>query len=731
MRAFLNLLVVGSVGLVISCGEKKTAGGDGEKAAAVVQVAEKEETAAELGFASRVPADSDFYFSAHYDEEEIVAGVMDFMQNSELVRDALKDEVTDEELAAKKEEFADVMEYFGSEVFVFSGSGVGGKLKMLGTSYRELSAASAGFAVSTVLDLLAETDEEPDFEKLGEGISEDLLGKWLAVLEEDSKLLVPSVVMGWQPGEEKTEECAKGLAEKLEQMFKDKEGAQVVSFESYGAKMAGYEIEGTKVFGGLIAEMREDMEAKMEDMTYGEGLSVERMDQFLKALEQVKFTLASGVVDGRVLVYFGDGAEGFQLAEKAEDSLAWRDELQWMAAGEGETLMAAGYLSEGMVGAVLPWLDTSPYWEAIANAVGAPVVEQELFRKLFMGLSETAGELAQRDYSAWSGAVYRGKGLNIQTRGGIVDPSIDFEAPLAMREAVGGTNPGFRAHWVQARGWNELSWKRLEYAGFILQALGDEVDRAMKERGAESPVDNVEILAKAGEFVQGLNRSYREEFRNGIGDEVAVFGDFLGEVPPIPGVSQETVENSTMPRLLYARPVTDRAMLTKSGESLIKIYSEAIDYANGYADGMIPLIKPQKIESGGLQTWFVQMPFIGGDFVPGISLNDGVWMMGTSRKLAGALAEGMEEKSGSSETGVIIEVDFEAMVGWMEKIYVEAKRDVEAMGEEGMGAAEMEKTERAATALFGTISKLRDLKYRHWLVDGERRTSLVISLKED
>ena len=685
MKAFLSLVLVCSFGLVVSCGKKKTAEAEKEKGAMVAQMEEKEASAKELGFANRVPADSDFYFGAFYDDKEIVDSVMDFMQNSEWMEDVLDAKLLDEDLMEKREEFADVMAYFGSEVFVFSSPGVGGKLKMLGTTYREFSAAWSGFAVGIVLDSIGENGEEPDFEKLAEGLSQDLLNKWLSVLEKDSKLLVPSVVVGWQPSEGKRDECANVLTGKLEQMFRNEEGAKAVSFDSHGAKMVGYEIRGTEVFGELIESMREGMQAKIDDMTYGEGLSVERLEQFLMALEDVKFTLASGVVDGRVLVYFGDGAEGFQLAEKPEDSLAWRDELQWMTGGEGEKLTAAGYLSKEMVGAVLPWLDTSLYWESIAGAVRAPIVDQDLFRELFMRLSETAGELAQRDFSAWSGAIHRGKELSLQTRGGIVDPSIDFEAPLEMREAVSATNPGFRAHWVQKRGWNDLSWKRLEYAGFIFQALGSEIEREIIKREGEAPVDTAEIRGKVGDMVQGLNQSYRGEFRNGVGDEVAVFGDFLGEMPPLPGFSEEMVENLTVPRFVYARPVTDRTMLTKAGESSVKVWSEAIGYANGFADGMIPLIKPQMIESGGLQTWFAQMPFIGGDFVPGIYLNDNIWMVGTSRKLAGELAKGVEEKSGSTETGVIIEVDFEALEVWQRKVYEAGRKDAEAMVEGELG----------------------------------------------
>lgn len=728
MRLSLKLLLVSLLVLGVSCGKKKTVHVENEEAAVIVaQMVEKEQELADLGFASRVPTDSDFYFAAYYDEKELVDGLVDWGLETGLL---LEDKVDGYDAEEGRQEMHDVFGgYLGSEVFVFSGPGVGDKLTMVGETYRQLSAAWSGFAIGAILDAISDEEREPDFSKLAEGFSDDFLDRWLSVIQEDSKLLIPSVVVGWDPASERRDECVKAISGFLDEVFMGEEGVEAVSFESHGAQMAGYEVEGAVVFREMIENMRKGMEQKLDDMDYGSGLSEQQLQQLLEALEGVKFTVASGVVDDRVLIYFGDGGEGFKLAETPEASLARIEGMRWHMPTGGKHLAAVGYLSEEMVGTVLPWLDHSLYWEAIGKAVRAPIVEQRMLRELLMGLGENARELAQRDISAWSAALFTGDSWTLSTRGGIVDPSIDFETPLVMREAVGGMNPAFYGHWIQKRDWNDLSWKRLEYMGFIVERLGREFGREIEP--SEALFDTTEISTKLVETVHELNRTYREEFRNGIGDEVAVFGDFLGEMPPVPGISEETVQNLTVPRFVYARPVTDRAMLSKAGESSIQIWAETVEYVNGFADDMVPLIEPQMIESGGLQTWFAPLPFIGGDFVPGVSLNDSVWMMGTSRELAGGLAKGMEEKSTTGKTGVILELDFDALEVWARKVYEENKDDAEAMAQSELGAAEIEQVEKAAGGFMDGLQKLKRLKYRHWLENGVPQTTLDISFDEE
>ncbi|MFK7850683.1 MAG: hypothetical protein AB8D78_06855 [Akkermansiaceae bacterium] len=730
MKNFLKWGWLCALFFVVSCGERESSVENTESSSENGLAADSE-VEVDLGFAARVPADSDFFFAAYYDGEEFIEGVMEWMEDfgiAEVVEADLDGSDLDElaEIEAKLNEAAD---YMGTEVFAFSGPGVGSKLEMIGTTYREFSGAWAGFVVGGVLDAMAEEGRDLDFERLSNSLSGDLLERWFSVIEKESRLLVPSVVVGWRPGEPKLEESKAATRKMLDELFKGEEGADAMSFESNGAEMSGYEVKGTDVFGDFVEEMRGALDAKADEFDLGGGLSAERLEQFLVALESVKFTIATGVVDGRVLIYFGDGADGFVLAENADESLASREDFKWMAPPSGKELVATAYLSETMVGSVLPWLDTSGFWESIAEAVTEPVVNQRLMRELLMGLSSNSKDLSVRDISSWSGAAYVGDGgWSMQTRGGIVDPSIDFGTPFQMLGAVDSMKPAFRAHWVQNRGWENLSWKKVEYFGFLVEAVANEVAKVFEtEIKAVPGTDGV--MERLAETANKLNEAYREQFRSGIGDEVAFFGDFLGEVPPVPGIAQETVENFTVPRFIYARPMVDRELVSKAGDSAEKIWRDTVAYANSFGSGGIPLILPQAIESDEMVTWFVPLPFIGGDFVPGVTLGDDTWMIGTSRSLASGLADALSKKNESLEKGVLVEVEFDAIGSWLRDVYENGKDQADSLVDEELDVETMKQVEESSKAFFDRFSKLKSLKYRHWLESDKPRKSLDLEFE--
>ncbi len=725
-RSLRTWLAVGLVLLGTGC--KKEEGVSNEKEAIAKEVVEQlveAEVVNELGFASKVPEDADFFFGAFYDGEEIGEKILETMLLSGLAEEI---EEGGREEAVKG--IGEAARYLGTEAFIFSGPGVGEKLGMVGTTYRELSAVWSGVVVGMVLDAMVDGNRKPDFEELGGGIGEDLLARWMDVMAEDSRMIIPSVVVGWHPGESVREDCTEAIGKMLDGFFEGSMTKKEIVFSAYGGEMSGYEVSGAEAFGKAIEEIRKGIEEQAGEMTYPEGLSAEKLEDFLVAMEKVNFTMASGQIDGRVLVYFGDGEEGFRLAENAQESLAARPEMTWVTPEPGQTLIAAGYLSETMVGAVLPWLDGSRQWNAMGDAVRPPLKEQALIRKLLHGLAETSRELAQREFSAWSGAAYSGENWTILTRGGIVNPSIDYDAPLKMLEAVGAMKPAFRGHWVQNRGWNNLSWRRLEFAGFLLEAIGKEVLAVNPAETVDSISWLEETVPKMVNFIHELNRAYRDEFRAGIGDEVAVFGDFLGEVPPIPGVSQEVVSEFTMPRFVYARPVVERDLVSKAGLSSMKTWRELVAYANGPAEGMIPLIEPQSIESGGLTTWYAPLPFIGGDFVPGVTVGDDVWMAGTSRELAGGFAKGLAGESQSREAGVFLEMDFQAMGDWFEKTYAAGKEDAKELAGDEMDEKREELMEETADRFLDGLRKLSRATYRGWVEDGVARSELVIGFSE-
>ncbi|MEO5917577.1 MAG: hypothetical protein ABIS50_25330 [Luteolibacter sp.] len=706
-------MLAGAAALILSAGCEKKAPVAQSGANAPV-VAAVSPVATHLGFATRVPRDADLFVSGYHGDEvlrDLMAGIP---------RAGIPELDNGKEEVIRK-----VMPYVGDEAFLFLGPGVGTQLQMVGKTYRDLSSAWIGVALGTVLDATAGKKSAPDFSKLADGLSDDLLGKWMDALEKDSHLQVPSVVVGWRPGKDKQAECVGRVSKGLEDLFASTAGAAPVSFEASGATLAGFEFSGREIFGEAIAEARKKMAEQSGSGDLLEKLSPERIERLLAAMEKVRFTIASGVVDGHVLIYFGDGKDGFRLAKTPEESIAASDDLKWTHEFADKRITGVAYLSESMVRAALPWLDSSDYWSSLARAIRPPVHEERLLREILTGLADVDRDLAKRDASAWSAVVCEDSGWRFESRGGWPDPSLDYDTPLRMTDAALAANPAIRIQWVQNRERNDLAWKRLEHFGVLIDALIGESKSSGNPMLAMIPEG---VLPRLMTEIQGINQAYRDEFRAGIGDEVALVADFQGEVPAFPGISQETVKNGRVPRFVVARPVKDRAKLDASGKSFARNWRSLTAWASELSGENLPLILPQSLESDGLVTWYPPLPFIGGDFIPGVTMNDELWMLGTSKSMAGNFSKYLKTSGTSDDTGMIVEIDFAPIRAWCRDIYQRNKKEAEALGGEASEEMQRLANEENLKHLSSATDRLQGLGYRKWMAGGKPRTSVHLRL---
>lgn len=721
MKKFACLIATAAV-ISTGCQKKETPAAETPKATeTAVAQPQALPIATHLGIATRIPADADLFVSGYSTGETFLNLFEPFL----FLRD---DEGNKEELSEglkKSKEFADLV---GDEAFLFIGPGLGTQLETVGKSYRGFSAAWAEFAVGAALDSAAKKEGEPDFSALEDSLSTDLVERWMDALEKDSRLQVPTVVMGWRPAATKLEDCRKTLGEGLDAMFTSNPKATPVTFESSGAPMKGYELSGRDAFGDMVAEIRKNLENEESAAEVMEKFSPERIERLLVALENVRFTVASGVLDGRVLVYLGNGKEGLRFADKPEESLAATDSLKWTHGFAEKRFLGTAYLSEPMVRAALPWLDGSEFWSSLSRAIRPPVHDERLMRELLAGMADIDRGLARRDASAWSAVIVEDQGWRYESRGGWPDPGLDYAAPLRMTDAAASLQPAVRLHWAQNRQRKDRQWDQVEQLGVLVEAVIDEVRASAGEMETAMMVPEESFTRVLGE-VRNINRAYRDEFRAGIGDEVAFAMDFKGEMPPVPGVSEETVANTKIPRFLVARPVTDRAKVDASGKSFAASWRSLTDLASEVSGSNYPLILPQKLESGGLVTWYPPLPFIGGDFLPGVTMNDELWMLGTSRALADGFAKSMATPASGRETGLIAEIDFAPLQAWSAEMQKQQGVKLEDLVEDQPDRIR-EKSLKSLEKFGESFRRLKGISYRKWLADGTPRTSLHLRSAE-
>ena len=711
----IRAIVVGSAVVLVlaGCG-KKDGGKAGDGMGRVPEVVAKPEVAKHLGFASRVPGDADV-FLAGYDADGV------FKRMAEKFKG-------DEELAEdKKKEFEEVVKRLGSEHFLFVGGGAGRQLGQVILTHREYSSMMAGYLAGAVLDKARDGDFSPEPPALEDVFPVEMMDGWIDAIVRDKNLVVPSVVVGWHPDAAEQAQCLVSCRGFVADCFKEVKEAQPVEFEAYGGVFSGYMIKGDVLCQQVMEESGNAMGEHKEKVEEWSRPYAERMEKLLEAVEKMEFTVASGVVDGRVLVYVGNGKEGFRLADNPEDSVAAEGKLGWTSELEDHPHRAVMYLSESMVESVIPMLDNSALWNRLAEAVRAPIRDEQTVRKLLEHLAEGSGRLARRDADAFSMVLFRDRGYRCEARGGWLDPGLDYDRPLRMESAVMAGSPVFRAHWVRNRARQDAEWRQMELLGILAETLLMDVMSGWKEEMEKNPEID-EGARRVVREVRKLGHMYGHEFRAGLGDEVAVMADLRGEIPPVPGISQDTIRDFTMPRVLVAMPVVDRALVEKSGRSLYGQWRDLTAWASASADFHIPVIAPQLIESGGVSTWYPPAPFIGGDFVPGVSMNNELWMMGTSRSMVAGFTREFAKSNRSGETGVVAELDVAPLRDWCVGLYQRGEADAkEALGG---SLAVLEVSPAGMHDVNEWFQRMETVRYRHWKEDGQARWSLHVKMAD-
>jgi hypothetical protein len=726
MKAYLTTLIA-LVLILPSCkkDEAKRTQATAEVPPPVEEAAIREIPAEHLGFARHVPSDADLFLAGYGADEMIRTHFQalfksNYLKSKKLLLEEGQEEEPvepsiDEDIATSIDK---AIPYFGDEVFLFIGEGPGEMIEVATSSYRDLTAASFSMIVGGALE--SANGGEPlaalngDEEELLAGMLENIF----QVVQKDSSLRFPSMVGGWKPYPEKQEECLKAVGALLEEMMTESPTMRPFSFESSGVQMNGFQGSGGELFADMIDEARLQLEDETQRAQMEEVLSNERVEELLEALENFEFTIACGQLDDYLLIYLGNGSDGFRLAESPDDSLASLPALTWTSPFSEKTLTSFAYASDSFVKAWLPLIDSGPYWDALSKTVGPPMENARVFSGLLENLAETEHQLAERQTSPWSGIVVLDEGLRIESRGGWTSPDLDYKTPLQLTGAASAANPAIRAHWIQDRSRNNLKWQQVEQFGSIFQFVFDTFQNGDSGIIPKVPED---LAKQVTEVVRNFNRTYRDDFRNGIGDEAAFIVDFHGMTPPVPGIPEEIVSELELPRFLLARPVTDREKLAASSDAIIRNTHELITLANKTGDLMIPLLEPQLLESNEFDTWYFPLPISGGDFIPGISINDQLWMVGTSRSMAKSFSD--LPPSTGNETGVIIDVDFEAIGQWLRNTYQLTKEQADALGESAPDMAKDLATDENLDSLSKGFTRLKGFHYRHWMEGTSPRSS--------
>jgi hypothetical protein len=281
-----------------------------------------------------------------------------------------------------------------------------------------------------------------------------------------------------------------------------------------------------------------------------------------------------------------------------------------------------------------------------------------------------AEKLAKRGTQTYVGLSYFDKGIHGESIGGYTTDTVDSRAvsqfantaPADAAMVISSVaNPAYRPDSIAMM---ETLFEGVE-VGVQAWAESSGDSSALEQFGAMKELVGAN-LEKIWEILKG-------DYLDGLGSQGGVIVDLKGGMPKgIPGLPNVLQNEGKVPRIAVAADVADRAKLAAAWEALVPELNEAFLKIPGQEPGS-ELQVPDVItdESDGLVTHYMSFPFFTNDFLPSLSLNDEVLILGTSKQFAQGLAAAA--KTGGGEIrGTYMMINFAEFhrfaEGWLKLI---------------------------------------------------------------
>lgn len=663
LRPWLSVLPASAL-VFSSCGEKeqeKVASAAGEVAEKIADAVTPDiatlsagERAAMLGIVGHLSKDTESVM-AIYDGREIVNRLRGLKTWT-----FLRGVIEEEEGVDPEDEMAEAAtmagKFAGQEMFIAMGEGTVPQYANL----LEVSKRSNYYQMRVMAEAFVRGANEGDLSGMDQASAQAMmgltqeLGKEVGLIESAS---MPPMLLGVKAEDEESlgmaQENLTSSLESIPAMLG--EAVSPVEFTKGGVTMKGYKLAGT-----FVAEQMEQARGEIEGM-----LEASDVDRLIATMKTKNLVVTTGTLDNYVLLYVGDNVEACPLAESIDDSLAANDAISFVDGYKDKKVVGFLYGEEGLAKASLvgSLKDMAlGIRDGIAGAEGLGDTRDLASLLEMIGEKEDALiGLATTDTTG--GLVVLEDGVKFELFGGIDRKAIDYTTPNQLGALGGGDDVLLFSNSISTP---EYSKRAQEYGEAIVESA-----YAMVEKVAALDVEGSQDFEQ---FKQGFGL-FDAKFRtdalgvwdalatadSGLGNEGALIVDLKGEMPPIPGVPQELVDEGRFFRASIISPVTDRAKVSESWTKLDGSLKNIFKTVSELAGDEIPMQRPISSEKDGLITYFFSFPFFNDDFVPSVSVSDKWFVASTSKIQAVDLVERANAGAGSDRKGFWMEMNFDAL----------------------------------------------------------------------
>jgi len=430
----------------------------------------------------------------------------------------------------------------------------------------------------------------------------------------------------------------------------------------------------------------------------------DRVARGLEVLARKKWVLALGLGAQRAYVAVGKSKDQVRLANSVEESLLARPELRGL---DAHALKGLGLIA-CWDGVFLDTLQSDHPFQPIVRGVMAGLQREKTFSGVARALEPQVVELAAAER-----AYYR----NEHTNGAAV---AWWDGGVQM-EVAGGDSKAETAELAKASQFSVLLDEPDLVFGVSGQGSGGGTGRAYFEAWMRAVHATAHELVKAGvggeqsaqmfkladlavlPSVIAVYDGTKTIWQKALSGDGAFILDIGGKMPLLPGMPPGG-EAVPVPRFASVHEIKNRALIGVSWDNMETALQTLLK--NVPSPQPIELPKVVVKRSGDLTSYSYELPFDSSELGPCASLNDRLFMLGTSRVQQNHLAEALKQPNANPAKGMRAKLNFAKL-----REFLKAFAAVRA---QNGGAGELK-------AALKWLEPFEELDLRRWSEEGVSR----------
>ncbi len=491
------------------------------------------------------------------------------------------------------------------------------------------------------------------------------------------------------------------------------------------AEVAGISFSGLAVDGALFVEQLDKELGLVESLSEFVGPASAQV--IYDALAEKDLVLLSGTDGDRVYLFLGSEPEQIPLVTDPAESLAASDALSFLDSYLAEKWLNVSWNSKALNSTGYRRSVIEDYAEGLRIGLEGNEGLSE-FQKLLeplskaLALEEKVLALGETSASA-SVAFLKADGLHIESVGGYSNGLTDLETPFGLGTLADETF--LTTQWIAHPENSKLGRDYLETSFQIMYDFAklagtlDTIPPKWAQFTSLLPIFDLKMKADVADLWKGINIA-----TEGLSNEVVLEVDLAGSLPTVPGLTDAIIEKGPTPRLSYLVPVTDRAKLAESWQQINASAAKLLKTAGELAQQKIPMQKPMSSVNDGLKTWFFPIPMQTDDFVPSVTLNDELLILGTSKERSLALAKVKAREEEEKKSGIVMTMNVAPLQNFLTQWLALIAEDPEAVLQDEEALEFFNENEEQIKTLVAAFSEFHSWHFHTRKEDGELRNSI-------